>query len=241
MRNISLILFLTIMSCSTDKKVVTLRIENEQIYFVDSTNTVMNYNYNSSESRSKSENIITYVISNETDKKLLFIIDKKIYPSVEKELTISGSTYFVIKDKVGEIKKYNMPLVSFDREVNSNKIYSDSIKNNYYNKIGVENKNIDYVANLFENSIIIGPGERKTFKAIVNFPIISEINSKQGINPLYYRGLKDAENFQIYYSCNAKSLMSCLPKYVRNELNDNEVEIFEGIIESNEVPLKLVK
>lgn len=241
MKNISILLFLTIVSCSTDKKVVTLRIENEQIYFVDSTNTVMNYNYNSSESRSKSENIITYVISNETDKKLLFIIDKKIYPSVEKELTISGSAYFVIKDKVGETKKYNMPLVNFDREVNSNKIYSDSIKNNYYNKIGVENKNIDYVANLFENSIIIGPGERKTFKAIVNFPIISEINSKQGINPLYYSGLKDAENFQIYYSCNAKALMSCLPKYVRNELNNNEAEIFEGIIESNEVPLKLVK
>ncbi len=246
MSKIFIIILLAAVGCKSNSGVVTLELKNDKIIYVNNEDTNLSYVYNDEIARENSANVIEVLLSNKTEKKLLFVFDRDVlYPSSKIVNDAYGHMGFQIKDKDSSVQALSKPMVSFDnsRSTCNSEMFmlNDSIKKVKYRKLGIDKKSIDYVDNLLNNSVVLYPGESHIFKFIVSLPIITEIDSKRGIAPVFYSKLDGDFRFQLFYSCNAKSLEDLLPAYYIEQLEKNQVEIFDGVLLSNNVKLSSVK
>jgi len=243
------LLFLLILCSCTKEQDAVLVLDNAKIYF---TNNDFNDFYKSTvyndTTRKQSTNIITYTLRNPTDKNLLFAFNKEeLFPLHSKARVVQGLN-FIIKSKNDSILNFSQPII--DPAGNTNNDYSyfegylDGKTYDFFKKQErYETLNITgEIDNYINNSVILHSGESRTFKVIVTLPIIIENDfEKHGICPVYYENIMEGYTFQLIYSCNANALKNVLPKYLRDELTENEIEIYNGKLHSNPAVLVLKK
>lgn len=239
-----LILFvLSIISCEGQEFTPSIQIDNSEVFFVKKDNSEI-YSYSNNLEKSNSYNLISFTITNPTNKKLIFLFDKsELFPSSNIYLA-KGTLSFTINNK-NEVLSVTSPLTTFTKDspegLMETFFYNDSLTRVKYSVLGIPNDDILLVDNYVKNSFILYPKESRTFKFSINLPIVREISSLRGHNPLSYQNLREGQTFKLFYSCNAAALKKILPQYLIEELNRNNTEIFSGIIESNNIPLKLRK
>ncbi|WP_294732526.1 hypothetical protein [uncultured Flavobacterium sp.] len=223
------------------EKAITLSIKNSYVNYVNKNGTSI-YNYKSDIERDNSSNIVTVELTNESNRKYLLMIDKSfIFPESSLNSDMRSLNFLISNNDRSYISIYN-PITSFEKGLSGIyelKIYNDSLIRNKYKKMDIPNRNFHQVFDYEKNSIVIYPGETKTFKYVVNLPIIREMSWKRDQGVIAYKNLKEGQKFKIAYSCKASKLKRILPDYILKELKENDIEIFDGIIESNEIPLKL--
>lgn len=223
-------------SCQKDSE-VKLEVINKEIYFVPIVEG--QFQYKDEKERKKAANIITYNLKNTTNKKLLFVFNKmELNPS---DNPISPTTHdfgymgFYIKKQTDSIKRFNFSLSHFPGGCDDYNLSSEELKRKNYTILGARDiKNTD---NFINNSIIIYPGETRTFKAIIHLSLISERDERIRTSPVFYH-LDETDTFQLFYFCKAKAMKNSLPEYLQNDLEKNNIEIFDGKLTANPVKLR---
>jgi len=239
---IAFLLLLSLCSCLKEQDAV-LKLNNREVYFVDISlgDTNMRY-YANDLLRKKSFNVISYTLSNPTNKKLLFVIDTNDFFSYYGEPVSRGILGFTINDKNGSIVKDSPSITHFidndDRYHHEVAQHELELKWQRQALLGTSPQ----IDNYIDNSVVLHPGETKTYKAILSLPIVLEHDRilRNG-SAAAFNDLKEGYTFQVFYKCNAKALKNILPKYLKNELAENEIEIFDGTLYSNPAVLKLKK
>ena len=258
-------------SCTSKKQLVnkdiSLELLNNEVYytFIDSNLLLNNEKkyyedlkkYNEEE-REKAYNLLTFKIVNNSDKKYLFIVN------TEKFWFIGNSNLF--KKNLNIDKKvsiYNMCMLIDNKENNKNEIQTsfrenellknDSIKiyskifekitkkidNNNYSEFS--NKSMDvYGGNHYKNSFVIYPGEYKIFKTKLCLPIYEEKDKNLNLNALIIPPQNSYE-FSLGICQKKDFIWNSLLDYQKKEIKDNHFEIFDGVLVSNKVPLKMTK
>ncbi|WP_229665877.1 YdeI/OmpD-associated family protein [Flavobacterium suaedae] len=233
---------MTFISCNNKEEHVTLTVENEYISYVDSSETIQFNNYKNDSIRKKATNVITYTINNPTDKKLLFIIDREtVEPMFSETYSRSVCPGFYIRDKNDKLMKPAPGIADNFDIMNCTDCRGWVITHRMddYEKLGITKSYSRKVDNYLRNSVTVYPGETKTFKSIIMFPIFLELNTEGfGGGILRYKSLNDANTFQLFYEFHADEYKNVLPKYILEEIENNETEFFDGRLLSNKVPLK---
>ncbi|AWH85917.1 hypothetical protein HYN59_12735 [Flavobacterium album] len=243
MRKLSVILLIaSLVSCGKPKESLVLSVKNEAITYVDSSAIVNSYSYKNDTIRNKATNIITYTISNPTDKKYVLILNREyMYPHLSNKAVRPGSIGYFIKDAndsivnciPGIIDTFEAPVLDC-----GDCIIQERIKN--YNKLSISEKYSLQADEYLRNSVTIFPGEIRTFKALTMLPVVLE-RSENGGGILRYKELKDDYTFELVYNCRAEVFKNSLPQYIIEELKNNNVEIFDGTLVSNKVSLRKVQ
>ena len=235
-----LILFYCLISCKETGE-VKLELQNKQIYHTDLPK--IRGDYESNTSRQKSQNIITYTLSNTTNKKLLFLFEPQdLSPSAGISPTTQyyGYVGFTITDRNDNIKKFypHLPMWAETSDLSGCELYQLQKKRDMYAKLEVETQKVDIVDRFINHSIVLYPGETRTFKALLKLPIVWETDRSLQKGGLYYPELEEGDAFKLFYYCKAGELRNSLPKYIQEELTENEIEIFDGKLSANPVKLK---
>lgn len=232
---------LIMIGCAENSE-LKLEVKNKQLHYVSIED--MQHAYKNEAERKKAANVVTYVLTNPSNKKVLFFFDKVHlepgYKPVSSKNLYSGYMGFYIWNKENTVKKFSLsaPFWAERGELSGCDLYNIVSKRNTYNALGIEDRNIDIVDNFIRNSIILNPGETRTFKVLIHLPIIQERDPRTETPPMYYQSLEDTDTFQLFYYCMGSKIKKALPKYLLEELKNNEVEIFEGELRSNATKLK---
>lgn len=241
---LALLLFCTSCAQNNDKQPI-LELLNKEVFYYETLEGQLYYE--NDDQSAKSLNLITFKISNPTDRKILFCIDRDrfLYP-ITKQIKNEKffDMFFVIRNSAS-IAGMSIPLINYPDSEEINTVafdiqdYEDSIRNKKYEMMDVLSLNAKDVDDYVRNSIVLHPNETKTFKVLLHLPIVQEINPKIGqYDLLLLHDLHKFNKFQLYYSGDAEYLKSVLPEFLLKELEENNIEIFDGILYSNEVPLK---
>ncbi|KGO84655.1 hypothetical protein Q765_20360 [Flavobacterium rivuli WB 3.3-2 = DSM 21788] len=240
---IALLLLLSLCSCLKEQDAV-LKLNNKEVYFVDTSSQGSDMrSYSTDSLRNKSVTVISYTLSNPTNKKLLFVIDTNDFFPYYGEPVSRGILGFTIKDKNGIIIKHSPSVID----------YANNSEDHYHVNIKLHEMELKWqkqallgtspqIDNYIDNSVVLHPSETKTFKVLVSLPIVLEHDRilRNG-GAAAFNNLKEGYTFQVFYKCKAKALKASLPKYLKDELTENEIEIFEGTLYSNPAVLKLKK
>lgn len=230
-------------------------IDNDTLY-----DEVKNY---SNEERKKAFNLLTFKIVNNTNRKYYFNFD----PTEFMYFGTSGT--FIEESKAKDAGSLNSIGLVFDnkndngdgivwfsgRTINSkdveNLVYlkkyvemNESMIQDNYEDFGNIGKGISNykVGNSHSNSFVLHPGEYKIFKKKLFLPIFKE----KGRTPdLGWEALKIPTNgdfdFSIGICFNKAYISNNLLDYQKKEIEDNGYEIFDGIMQSNKVPVVIKK
>jgi hypothetical protein len=228
-----------------------LKLINKEVFFVEfvQPEDSVFFSYKSKEQRIKSTNLITYKLSNPTNNKVAFVIKDLLWYPVNGKIEKSkyGEMFFVIKDSVSiagiEIPMINFLEESFNQTAFDIFIQNDSIKKFKYELIMINTddfllENIEIIDHFISNVVVLHPNETITFNTLLKLPIVREVDIRVGeYDFLCVYDIEKFDKFQIYYSADAEYLKSVLPEYLLKELEENQIEIFDGVLMSNEVPL----
>ena len=100
-----------------------------------------------------------------------------------------------------------------------------------------DNERIAY--SLYENnSFVLNPNETRTIFYPITLPIVNEIEPSITEGANYFPNLKEGYDFNFIYEAYSKNIYNDLPKFVKEELVKNNIEIFDGTVYSNSVKLK---
>jgi hypothetical protein len=228
-----------------------LELINQEVFYVETNteNQYMEHSYEKTEQRINATNLVTFKVSNPTDKKILFVINESLWYPFDGKIQKSKEPgiFFVIKDSAS-IAPIEIPLINFVENsfmdvVFNRYLYNDSIKKMKYELIGVNYRrlplgDLETIDNVIKGATVLYPNETRTFHVLLKLPIVNEVNFNIGeLDFAYIIEINKFNKFQLYYSADAEYLKSILPEYFLNELDENEIEIFDGILMSNEVPL----
>lgn len=250
-------------------KNVSLELLNNEIHYIaiDSNLLLNNENrvYEDLKSyteveRKQAYNLLTFKLVNNSNKKYFFILNtenllfmgnskhfqKYFFADKTKCLL---KTFFLIDNR--ESIKNDIVTSYKENDLyknDSNKVYSDIFQkiskfkneNNYQE---FENKAMNpYGGNHYSNSFVIYPGEYKIFKTKLYLPIYEEKDKNFELN---YSALiippQNIYDFSIGIGQERDFIWNSLLDYQRKEIQDNGYEIFDGVLVSNKVPLKLIK
>jgi hypothetical protein len=222
---------------------------NQEVFYVEIEPNNSNFGYDNTEQRINATNLITFKVSNPTDRKILLNIGESLWHPMEGKIQKSKEPgmFFAIKDSLSIAKMtthfINYTNDAFNETVSNIFLYNDSVKKLKYELMGVYYRgfslgDLDIIDNVIKNSVVVNPTETKMFHVLLKLPLIVEVNLKIGDDyPFYIPEIDKFDTFQLYYSSDAEYLKSILPEYFLKELEENEIEIFDGVLMSNEVPL----
>lgn len=232
-------LFLSV-GCTQKATVPKLTMGTTEVFYTDVPDKDM---YPDEETRTKATTMVQVSLTNPGDKKLVFIIDQEIlWPKFWYEKQWLGLMRMEIIDPNNTHVKARMPIHSMPvKEVNQNctdytNIYLKALKK--YKKLDVEMRNVMDVYNFVNHGIVLLPGETKSFYLEVTLPIIKEYVAECSSMSIYYDSIPDNSRFRLRYDCDAKALKAALPQYLKEELDRNGYEIFDGEIVTESIPLK---
>lgn len=230
-----LIVFVIILltSCRASKEEVVLKIINKDIHYIALDDSLLKrITYKNDRQRDESFNVIRFKIINNTNKKLLFFVrDLEIanLDAFDVNITENGKTlkginslphYTIYKDSC------NMNLLRKKEEDFSNK----------FAKLGIDNS-LDFWAKYQSQTIVMNPDEVWEFSTLISLPLIVESDLLNILSPYYYN-LKEGENykFSLEYSIDNRVMMELTSEQLK-ELKSNNIEVFAGKINSNEIEL----
>lgn len=244
MKYLCLVILITCFKFDSFETQNQLEIEliNKEVYYINLDSEIEQYQ--NEKKKELSYNLIELKLRNVSGKKmLLFINPNKIdfsndgfYTDILKYLYHGHLIEFE-----GKSKRVNNILTSFSTnpeglEFKENHEYN--LRQMKYKSIGLaESEKTAYT--LYEQfSLVLGINETKTFYFALHLPIIEESNPNLLQNPVRYSKLEESFDFKFVYQASADSIYKHLPNFVKEELKENEVEIFNGTVYSNSVKLK---
>jgi hypothetical protein len=246
MKSISLFLLLFITSDYPKNKVkffldIELSIKNKEIFYAD-INPNQGF-YADSTTRKMAYNLVELEFKNVTNKKLLLFLDpfKIHFFSINDE---SNNRYcghsYMIYNKNEALMAYPIFVSFTDYPAGLDNLYNfnkKAQKEKYDYMQLSDNERLAY--SLYENnSFVLNPNEIRTIFYPITLPIVNEIESSiiEGAN--YFPNLKEGYDFKFIYEANSKNIYNDLPDFVKEELRNNKIEVFDGKIVSNAVKLK---
>jgi hypothetical protein len=248
---------------------LTLELVNKEINYVEIDSNLLLRSENKTfvelksytiDERKKAYNELTFRIKNSTNKKYLFALQTDNFE-------FTGNLNDFKKYAIG--KGYNLSNIFFNIESVRNK-KSNILKTSFFKDLGKNDsltiylkKYQDIQKSIFkdltipinivnyedygnepspERLFVIYPGEYKTFKKRFYLPILLE---KDHNEKLEFEALiippNESYNFSLALFSEKQFILRTLHDYQKKEIKDNGYEIFDGILVSNSVPLKLRK
>lgn len=219
---------------------LSLTVNNNYIAYVDSTAVVGVCTYKNEDAKNKATNVVTYTLHNTTDRRYVLILDREyLYPHIGENSIRSGSIGYFIRDDAGNITAAFPGVIDVfhEREPDCcDCILKDRVDN--FLRLRISKDYSVKADEYLRYAVTIYPGESRTFKTVTMLPVVLERN-KNGGGILRYHSLSENETFELVYHCNAKEFSKELPEYLQKELKHNDVEIFDGTLVSNKIPLKV--
>lgn len=245
---ISLLPFL-LASCNEVKKKnkeIQIFIENKDLLYSLNSDSLKIYNENkvfpNTNSKTLSTNLLQLSVKNNTKKKYLFLIN---------DFELEGDNCFELNLYENSIKKgvttsyinrADMGIIENTKifacmEYKMDKFLS---RDKLLRKAKFKNTQDLKVLNFFNQRFIIHPDEKIRFLYSLKIPFLEE-NNVQGLFDPKYFDFKPDKTYEFSVTYNIyKGMEKNLPKEIRDNLQENNIEIFYGSIESNRVPIKNV-
>ncbi len=246
-------------SCKNNQADLVLTLENDTIKILDlkyKTSNELDYKrhlYNlDTNYLEKSSNIIRYKIKNNSKKKYLLKVNYRdiaseelinSYPDEKNHLYRNYELFFnLLNNNLIVDSDFNYINHKFYNENPYSKVFKsqyviDSINLKYLNEVHSYKKNL--IFDIFRESIVIYPNETKYFSSLINLPIRNPYDRYNA-----YSLIK--ENDDVKYECELKLVHFLhdanknLTKEDKKEIEENGYTIFDGVLESNKVPVKLI-
>lgn len=220
---------------------IEITLKNKAIYFIDLDPE--NDFYKDSIEREKSFNVVEIEFKNTSnDKLLLFINPEEMTFHSGNDDAYNYYFYYTGFIDAGNTKpegKY--ALVSFlscPEGLDNIENHKSEVRKMKYKKLNLKESEKTAFEMLEKYAFYLGANETKTVYFHVNLPIVKEFNYEIQQNPSGYVNLKEGWDFKFMYEANSKNIYNDLPDFVKDELRNNKIEIFDGEIVSNAVKLK---
>ena len=241
------ILSVSLFSCKNENgknNAVKLEILNKELYFNNKyvKNHSSNQSYKNNEDRQKATNILTWKLTNSSSQNYLFIINEDDFF----EDPFFGYDYNHIEITNKDNKKRNGGTSNILWSEDNSNVgsmfnclpYNDSIRKLNYELKGGKLKDYKIQSDYVKNSFVLHPNESKIFKSIISLPILKEVTPKTYSSQIIVSSILEGDKFNIIYEWDSIKINKSLQKYQIQELKDNNINIFNGILRSNKVLLK---
>ncbi len=238
------ILCCILFSCNKESNEVKLEVLNKELYFNNKyiNNHSSNQSYKNKEDREKATNILTWKLTNSSTENYLFIIDEDDFF----EDPFFGYDYNHIEITDKNNKKRNgggSDILWSEDNINVGSMfnclsYNDSIRKLNYKLKGGKLKDYKVQSDYIKNSFVLHPNESKVFKSIIRLPILKEVTPKTYASQITVSSISKGDKFNIIYEWDSTKINKSLQEYQIQELRDNNIKIFNGVLRSNKVLLK---
>uniref|UniRef100_UPI0040499A10 hypothetical protein n=1 Tax=Flavobacterium sp. TaxID=239 RepID=UPI0040499A10 len=246
MRILSIILLFTFLQADTknelkNNQVIEITLKNKAIYFIDIDPE--NDFYKDSIEREKSFNVVEIEFKNTSnDKMLLFINSEEMtfysghddaynYYFEHTGFIDAGNTKPEGKYKMFDFKKYPEGLDNIEN-------HKSDVRKMKYKNLNLKEREKTAFEMFEKYAFYLGSNETKTVYFHVKLPLLNEASYDLQQNPSGYINLKEGWHFKFRYEAHSKNIYKDLPYFVKEELHNNKIEIFDGEIVSNAVKLK---
>jgi len=246
-----------LLSCSSNQlnnNDISLELITKEVHFVDidsRMSELVRYDY-TNEEKILAKNIISYRLTNNSKKKLLFAFNPenviRFHP-IDNQDTISsystGSIIYSITDEnnqqVFSGGGVNHRISEYLNEFFDCRTSLDSLNKLKFNQLHPKVDFQEYQTFLAK-SFVLNPNESKTFKFLIYLPIIEELHNPYD-NAYEYKILRPEKQyeFKLLYFQDSLKVKRLLEDYEKIDLKNNNNEIFHGSLTSNAVQLILKK
>lgn len=244
---IILFVFALLLSCKNNQEV------NETVRLEIINKEIISNKSNTNKTDNSIINLITFKLINKSKKRMFFVLDEDNIPSAIpfSEKTINDSSFFGKKGKVlYEIRTNKNVKPSFTLYIadhfsrqNVDCIY-DVQKLNEIKKrlkeleIPVINGDYEFSNSIKNNSFILYPKQVKYFKTIISLPKKIDKSNREFSEIKF--NYDETYNFNLLYLSDKNVIKKALPSYKIRELQENDIEIFNGKLVSNAIPVKFI-
>lgn len=231
-----------VLSCTkkeAEKKNVEITLLNKKITYSVDLDSIYKRQFISKEEEELGTNVIKLRFKNNTGKKLLFLIrDKSLFNIEGLRLNVyENGKYINVLEPLINIAFKNEKEREAYTHYGNYEIHFGSQDFHNDTKLGIP-YNGSLARAYLTQAVVLHPDEYCIIKSIFPFPYIKEDNLFNSREPIYYDLKKDAKyTFSVTYKIDAKKLMSQLTAEQKKELKDNNIEIFDGEIETEKIPV----
>jgi hypothetical protein len=228
-----------IQACSTkNTNDIEITLKNKEIYFIE--NEPDDQVYNDSIETEKSFNAVEIEFKNMSNKKMLLFINPE-EDSFNFGYISDYSKYGSFIETGGAKPKTFYALTTFSGSpegLDHIENHKSDIRKKKYKKLNLSEKESIAFEMFEKHAFYLGANETKTVYFHVSLPIVKEMSYDLQQNPFRFTNLKEGWDFAFMYEANSKNIYNDLPEFVKEELRNNQIEIFDGKIVSNAVKLK---
>lgn len=244
---IAIFLFLFFVSCNHHATELELLIVNKEVVCVDNvdpkTNEEIHHILDDSIYGAISKNILTFKLRNNSDKKYFIVLNEDNLTTLENDLRWKIKT----RDKIKFYNQLAFNLYNDSTIVNgkSNLFVGLIVKNvegcfdeelkfvKDEKKLYTQKITIDF-KEVLENGFVLYPNETAYFTSIVNLPIrLNRENWQSLIN-------KKTNYASLTLVNHREKTEKMLSENQRKEIEENGYVIFDGIVESNKIPIRMI-
>jgi hypothetical protein len=235
-KNILIVLLFTLLASCQERK-LELKLINKEIVSKRFSKGTMETFYNhpmfSENEKYLFTNVVEFELSNNTDKKYLFLI---------KDLNLSDiyNLDIIIEDENGNLFEKNAPLIdpSYSCKLGSlieQDFYVQNEKELLLKKMGYNIK--DEVLNFYNQEVVVSPKENYIFKTSLSLPFVVEDKDENLRRPIYFKLNPEKKyTFRLKYKLK-DDIEKIIPKDILSNYKENNIEIFKGEIETQKIPI----
>jgi len=247
MKQSIIILFILLVSCKKEtnlKNAIDIKISNKSLIYYLNPDSLKSYNeinkFPNLKSKYLSTNSLNVNVINNTQKKYLFLVNDfqlngdncyelNLY---EDDVNIGVTICLINRSDLGIVKNTQILTCLEYRSLN------DIDKDKFLRKNNFNNIQKYEVFNFLNNRYVINPNENVKFYYSLKIPYLVEDNVEGLFDPKYFNFKKNKKyEFSVTYKME-KGFEENLPKEIRENLKQNNIEIFYGSIESNRIPIR---
>ncbi len=236
-----LIIFLFQADSINETNNIQITIKNKEIYFIEVEDNEI---YKDSIDKEQSFNIVEIEFKNNSnDKMLLFINQEEIsfYSgnfNDYKHYFAYGDFIETEESKMPETKNVLSTFLKYPEGLYNIENYKLSLRKMRYENLNLSDREMRAFEIFERYSFYLGAKETKAVYFHVSLPIVKESNPEILQNVFSFTKLKEGWDFKFMYEANGKNIYNDLPDFVKEELRNNKIEVFDGKIVSNAVKLK---
>lgn len=232
--------FFFFISCSNKNGAISFNLNNKNLKCIVRKDSLYSYRFYNKKDKEFSTNVVSFTLKNETEKKYLFLVKNKYLHKIyncrmnvyENSKLIKfhapiGDAFFETDKKQEKLFNY----IDYTFKEEQNKLF-DLVK------LGAKQEGIFLFNSYLEESLIVNPNEKVTINSLLSLPFIVENTILNTMDPVYYEFKENYKyEFSLEYEMNANNLKKELTKEQLAELEYNNVEIFNGKIETERIPI----
>jgi hypothetical protein len=227
-------------SCSDKKEAISFSLNNNNLKCIVRKDSLYSYRYYNKDDKEFSTNVVSFTLKNETEKKYLFLVKNKY---LHKIYNCRMNVY-----ENSKLIKFHAPIgdAFFDNEKKQEKLFNyieytfKDEQNKLFDlvKLGAKQKSAFLFNSYLEESLMVNANEKVTINSLLSLPFIVENTILNTMDPVYYEFKENCKyEFSLEYEIDANNLKKELTKEQLNELEYNNVEIFNGKIETERIPI----